>query len=127
MARPAYLAAERETLAGHVGARDPRLIVLEHGKVVGSFSASQSSDDASLGPRAGLDLIFHPSIQGRGAVKTAYRLLLESLRARGVTTFFGGTSQPAILGLARVLGRRLYRLILRPGAFLGEAHFGDWV
>lgn len=55
----------------------------------------------------GISFFLHPDIQGRGVAKTGYLLLLEFLQKNKVREFRGGTSQPAVKGLAKIMGRRV--------------------
>lgn len=54
----------------------------------------------------GFSFFLHPSIQGLGITKTGYRLLLEFLLRKGTRKFIGGTSQPAIRSLGKIMGRK---------------------
>jgi hypothetical protein len=54
----------------------------------------------------GISLFLHSSIQGKGVSKTGYRLMLEFLKKNKVATFMGGTSQPAVLALGKVMKRK---------------------
>ncbi|MGZ3694013.1 MAG: GNAT family N-acetyltransferase [Bdellovibrionota bacterium] len=62
---------------------------------------------------AGTGLMFDFPVQGQGLAKTAYRLMLEEAVRRGVRTFHGGTSQPAVLGLAKIMKRKATTHVLR--------------
>lgn len=63
--------------------------------------------------RAGTSLTFDFSIQGRGIAQTAYRIMLEEMKRRRVRSFHGGTSQPAVLGLAKIMRRKTVSYLLR--------------
>jgi hypothetical protein len=56
---------------------------------------------------AGFTLCFHYSIQGKGIAKTVYLLLLEHFKKHKIKYFYGGTAQPAVKGLGKIMGRRL--------------------
>jgi hypothetical protein len=74
-------------------------------EIVGSFGADIERQHPFWGDIAGVDFVLHPSIQKQGVVKTAYRCVLEELAASGVGYFKGGTLQPAVFELAKLMGR----------------------
>ncbi|MBL7669704.1 MAG: hypothetical protein JNM39_04400 [Bdellovibrionaceae bacterium] len=55
----------------------------------------------------GFSLFLHPSIQGLGITKTGCLLLLEFLVKNKIQKFYGGTSQPAVQSLAKVMDRQI--------------------
>jgi hypothetical protein len=59
----------------------------------------------------GFSFFLHPSIQGLGITKTGYLHLLEFLEEKNVLTFQGGTSQPAIKKLGRVMKREVLHVM----------------
>lgn len=59
----------------------------------------------------GFSFFLHESIQGLGITKTGYRLMLEYLKQRGINVFYGGTSQPAIQAMGKVMGRNVQYVI----------------
>jgi len=74
-------------------------------ELVGSFGADIEREHPFWGDVAGVDFVLHRSIQQRGVVKTAYRCILGELLRRNVKYFRGGTLQPAVFRLAKVMGR----------------------
>lgn len=63
----------------------------------------------------GLSFFLHESIQGMGITKTGYRLMLEYLKKKKIRSFYGGTSQPAIQAMGKVMGRNVQQVIyLKP-------------
>lgn len=69
-------------------------------------------DEAGASKRnGGFSFFLHPSIQGLGITKTGYLLLLEYLKDKRIRKFYGGTSQPAIQGLGRVMKREVQHVI----------------
>ncbi|MCA9546168.1 MAG: hypothetical protein KC613_17305 [Myxococcales bacterium] len=92
-------------------------------QLVGVCHASIQEDTPWWGRKAGMDLVFDPSIQGRGVIWTVYRVLLERLTRRGVAAFVGGTAQPAVMRLAALMGRWPRSLNLRSQPSLPLAHF----
>ena len=80
--------------------------IWEQDRLVGALGADIERDNAYWGPIAGLDLVLHPDIQGRGVIKTGYRRLLRDLSDAGIQRFKGGTLQPAVQGLGQVMGRQ---------------------
>jgi hypothetical protein len=59
----------------------------------------------------GISFFLDRQIQGKGIAKTGYRLLLEFLIRKKVKEFFGGTSQPAVSGLGKIMGRKTIALV----------------
>lgn len=121
---PSYLACEREALLEGLRSTDPTWLIVRGGDVLGYFSAHLSQKPPFWGSRAGLDVILHPSIQGQGIIKTVYRHLLSELAARGVQAFIGGTSQPSVMGLSKIMEREILEYIVRPHASFDLEHFG---
>lgn len=66
----------------------------------------------------GFSFFLHPSIQGLGITKTGYLLLLEFLVKNKIQKFYGGTSQPAVQSLAKVMDRQiLHNLYVKMSKF----------
>lgn len=76
---------------------------------------------------AGLDIILHPKIQHRGVVKTVYRVMLESMVNLDLKVFKGGTSQPAVMALGKVMERPLFSWVLRKQALFPVGHFTPYL
>ena len=76
---------------------------------------------------AGMTFVFDQSIQGRGVVKTAYRILLEDMKKLRIKTFMGGTSQKAVLSLGKLMKQEPTCYILRFGSkTFKSSDFGPW-
>ena len=90
---------------------------------MGNFSYTASSESIQWGHSAGLDIMLHPIIQRQGVVKTVYRLMLESMIERNVKVYKGGTAQPAVLGLGKLMDRPLFSWVLRKNTAFDPAHF----
>ncbi len=120
---PGFAEAEREGLLADLGGGAYWLVARPDGAVVGTFGASFQLDGVLWGPCAGVDLALDPSVRGQGVVKTAYRLLLEAAAAHGCVAFKGGTSQPAVMHLSRVMGREPHALELRRAPKFPRQHF----
>jgi hypothetical protein len=56
---------------------------------------------------AGFSFFLDESVQGKGTSTTAYLLLLRFLEKRKVPLFIGGTSQPAIKSLGKIMKREV--------------------
>jgi hypothetical protein len=98
-------------------------VLHREGEFMGSFSYSEERDNALWGHVAGLDIILHPRIQRKGVVKTAYKIMLESMITQGVTLYKGGTSQPAVMGLGKIMNRPLFSWVLRKNAAFTPSQF----
>lgn len=86
--------------------REGRIYGIFRGKRLMGFFGVFVHSHAALGSSGGFSLNFDFPIQKKGVAKTAYRHMLEYLVKRKVPTFQGGTSQPAVKGLADIMGRR---------------------
>lgn len=109
--------------AANLGREPLHWVVRGRGKVLGHVEAEVTHDHPWWGNVAGLALVFDPSIQGRGVVKTAYRVALTLAVARGAERIKGGTSQPAVLGLGQVMGRPWLSIGLRRHTHYPPQHF----
>lgn len=125
-AEKTFLKLMREELTQAIKKRDhSHYLILRGKKVVGYFAATEG-----IGQRkgtAGVTFVFDRSIQGRGIVKTAYRILLEDMRRKKIKIFSGGTSQKSVLALGKLMKRKPLFFILRYGSMtFTERHFGSW-
>lgn len=77
------------------------------GAMVGGIQ-KQGSSKQNIG---GLSFFLHPSIQGKGLIKTGYRLILDFFVKNKVTKFYGGTSQPAVQSLSKLMNRKIETVI----------------
>jgi hypothetical protein len=102
-------------------------VLYREGAFMGSFSYSDTPDHPLWGALAGVDITLHPLIQRRGVVKTAYRVMLTAMLQAGVQVYKGGTSQPAVMALGRVMGRPLFSWVLRRRAALPARHFSPYL
>lgn len=82
-----------------------QFLVFRGKRLVGFFGCYRGK--CAAGRIGGFTFCFSPEIQGQGVVKTAYLLLLEGLVKRKVPFFKGGTSQPAVRGLGKIMKRRV--------------------
>lgn len=56
---------------------------------------------------AGFSFFLDESIQRKGVVSTGYRILLTFLVKRKVKVFIGGTSQPSVKALGKIMKREV--------------------
>lgn len=103
-----------------------RVLRTEEGHLIGHAGASVQLDNAFWGPSAGMSLCFAPEARGRGVLRAVYSDLLDAMRVRGVRTFKGGTSQPAVMHLGREMGRALHAVNYRREAPFEAVYFGSW-
>ena len=76
-------------------------------KLLGAMLANISGPERV----GGFSFFIDSSIQGLGITKTGYLLLLEFFARKKVKTFFGGTSQPAIQSLGKIMKREIQSVI----------------
>jgi GNAT superfamily N-acetyltransferase len=120
-AMPGHLARLRRDLQ-QPGPHERHRVVLDRGRVVGSFSATVRADPC-WGRTAGLDMVLHPDIQGRGIARTLYLRMLDWLVDEGVDCFKGGTAQSAVMHLGRAMGRVPFETNHRRSTAFPRAHF----
>jgi hypothetical protein len=106
------------------GELENRFHVIENDEtVVGMFGYSLEEENPYWGNTAGMDLVLDRSIQGRGVVKTCYLHMLKSMVDERVDVFKGGTNQPAVMGLSRLMDRSTYTYVLRRNTPFGWSDF----
>lgn len=123
--QPRYLARKMGWLMLNMERDDPddlSEVLREGGEPVG-VARIRVAEHAAWGRLASVGIMLHPRLWGRGVVKSVYRRMLERMVAHGVDAFRGGTSQPSIMHLGRIMGRGLESVYLRAGAPLPRAHF----
>lgn len=98
-------------------------VIYREGTFLGNFSYTASQESVQWGRSAGLDIMLHPLIQHRSVVKTVYRLMLESMIEQSVRVYKGGTAQPAVMGLGRLMERPLFSWVLRKHTAFSPEHF----
>ena len=94
---------------------------------LGNFSYTANTRSVQWGHSAGLDIMLHPLIQRQSVVKTVYRLMLESMIERDVKVYKGGTAQPAVMGLGKLMERPLFSWVLRKNTAFPPAHFSAYL
>ncbi len=95
----------------------------KRGRLLG-HSGMYVSKTPMYGLASGADITLDQSIQGKGIAKTLYRMTLEELVRRKVKIFRGGTSQPGMLKLNQVMGRRTHGYLMQSGkGFFPRKHF----
>lgn len=115
-AAPTYLEAERAEMTGELARGDGHdlWVLARDGRPAGFFSFVVF-ESASWGRCASLDLHLTAPLQGRGLARVVYAHLVARMRARGVETLRGGSAQPGVLRLARVMGRPTVAWVIRDG------------
>ncbi len=104
---------------------EPRtsFVIVRAGELLGYFSFVPHFDHPFFGSAAGINIVLLPEIQGLGLGKTAYLQMLEQMQAMGIKVLYGRTSNPGVLHIGQLIGRRLRRLILRrDGPFIPARH-----
>lgn len=71
----------------------------------------------------GVELLLAPELVGKGLARPLYSALLDELVRTGCDTMKGGTNQPAVLHLGRVMGRPWHAFNLRREAPFTLEHF----
>ncbi len=123
-AHPAYLTALHASLAelSHDEQTGPRIFERD-GEIIGWYSHEPSAD-SQWGPSGGMGILFGPAASGRGLLRVVYLDVAKRLLAAGTPWFRGGTSQPAVLHLGSVHGRRTIGAHVRGKHWFPPSHFG---
>jgi hypothetical protein len=74
------------------------------GSLVGYFGGI-IEPSPQWGKRCGLSFTLNKSLHGKGLARALYKVLLDSCQKEGGDVYFGGTSQPGVLKIAKELGR----------------------
>jgi hypothetical protein len=114
-ASPAYLDAERAEMTEELAADVHDLWVLTRRGDPAGFFSFVPCESASWGRFGSLDLLLTAPLRGRGLARVAYAHMLERMRDRGVVALRGGTSQPGVLHLARVMKRPTVAWVIKAG------------
>lgn len=126
-ASPQALARTRGTLLDTLRGAGDMAVIRRGDEALGYVHFGVEIDAPFWGAQAGVGLLLDPSLWGRGLVKTIYRTGLERLVEMGVGVFKGGTSQPPVLGLGRLMGRVALGVHLRAGVPFDRTHFQGFV
>jgi GNAT superfamily N-acetyltransferase len=95
-----------------VAKKDGLLLGVYRGKTILGFMLTGIHEDPSRsGKIGGFSFFLHPSIQGLGITKTGYRVMLEYLLKAKVYKFVGGTSQPAIQAMGKIMKRQVQHVV----------------
>lgn len=124
-----HLARERAGLMQGIGggdADDLTEVIRLDGRPVGMVQV-HVDDNPLWGRIAGIGLLLHPDLWGRGLSRSIYRRFLERLRDASVVGFKGGTSQPPVMALGRLMQRPLHGAHLRVGAPFPRSHFDPYL
>lgn len=126
-ASPLALSRTRATLLDALRGEGGMAVIRRGDDPLGYVHFGVELDAPFWSAQAGVGLLLDPSLWGRGLVKTIYRAGLERLVEQGVGVFKGGTSQPPVLGLGRLMGRVAVGVHLRAGVPFDRAHFQGFV
>lgn len=89
-----------------------RHLIFKNNQPVGMYGFDVS-DAPFWGKIAGMDFAYLPAIRGLGLGKAGYKRLFEEMIAHGVNHYIGGTSNPAVLKMAKTFGREVLQYHLR--------------
>jgi hypothetical protein len=105
---PAQLESDKKEYEEIISQKNGLILgVFKEKKMLGLMTAIIVGDHSSKKMAGGFSFFLHPSIQGLGITKTGYRKMLEFLLKNKIKNFFGGTSQPAIQSMGRVMKRKV--------------------
>lgn len=124
-ATPEYLHNFRAKLYEKIRAKCKCDWVVYDGKrLVGHFAFTRQGSNAFFAGQAGMSLVFDAALQRQGLSKYAYATMLRRMLELKVTQFNGGTAQPGVIRLAKLMKRPLLCYVLRKGeAAFPASHF----
>lgn len=124
-ADPKFLAKERKILRSAAKSRNRTHFVIENqGEVIAYFNTELTLAHPVWGRVGGMSFCINQNYQGKGLLKNCYAILLKNLILLKADVFMGGTSQPPVLKIARLMKRLRFAFIFRngPGHFKAK-HF----
>jgi hypothetical protein len=131
VATPGFLKMQEREYLASIRAKDGPynfVILSRDGRIVGEFGFHPNPSNPFGATLGSMGFNFAPEIQGNGLAKYAYAQLLRELAKRRIPIFLGGTSQPGVLKLAKVMKRVPVSLELYPGkGFFPSRHFLQWL
>lgn len=99
-------------------------VICKRSKVLGYFGYYISRINPMYPSGAGVEIVLDKSIQGQGIAKTCYRFMLERLRRSNIVMIRGATSQPAVMGLGKILKREPFAYLMRyQSTYFEKSHF----
>lgn len=106
--------ADRQEMADQLDSPETnfKYLIRREGKLQGAFGFS-AKEDIPWGKVAGMDFAFRPAIRGLGLGKAAYKQLFDQMMANGVDHYIGGTSNPAVLKMAKTFEREVLQYHIR--------------
>ncbi len=121
---PSVLAAEEKEMKQQLAESEHDLYIIEKGSNPVGYFAFVVFPSVFWGSVASLDFQFTKTLRRTGLARYAYSILVDRMRARGVRSLRGGTSQPGVLSLAKKMGRPPVNWIIRPGpGHFSRSHF----
>ncbi len=110
---PSQLKKDREEYNSIMrGKMDGRILGVYRGKkILGLMVTGVHAEASASEKNGGFSFFLDPSIQGKGITKTGYLLLLEYLLHKKIQKFYGGTSQPSIQSLGKIMKRQVQHVI----------------
>lgn len=104
-------------------------VIVKKGKVLGQFGYTPTKAFDGKTKTASFGLNFSQAAQNQGLAKHAYQLMLTELAKQKYVYYCGGTAQPGVMKLAKIMGRQCYALELvaakkRP---FSRDYFKDWL
>lgn len=103
--------------------REGQLGLWSGGRLVGHAGVEVERDNPFWGTVGGLELLLAPALVGKRLARPLYSALLDELVRAGCDTMKGGTNQPGVLHLGRLMGRPWHAFNLRREAPFTLEHF----
>jgi hypothetical protein len=129
VAKPKSISCIRANLKSLLASRKlDGYIICREETIVGFFAFHRAPEGPVFPAVAGIEIALDQEIQGLGIAKTCYRIMLEKMNRSGVKVIRGGTAQPAVLALGKILKRKPFAFMMRNApAFFDRKHFQSYL
>lgn len=109
--------------------RRPLLVVKRGGKILGGIDHSEIAKDLNGKSRTGFGINLAQEIHGKNIARCLYVAIMENLHKKKVKKFRGGTAQPGVMRLAKIMGRRMDGILVETlkKPLFPPNHFKGWI
>lgn len=125
--KPGYLRAiGQDMIAALSSGKLESFVIKQKRKILGYFGTYSSPANARYPSMAGIEIVLDRSIQGKGIAKICYRMMFEHLSKTRIKLVKGGTSQPAVLALAKAFKRQPFAYLMKFNSkYFSSNHFNQ--
>ncbi len=129
VAEPSFLNGLRTELNKSLEQKQDRLWVVRRGKkILGGVDYSPISPDLNGKNRVSFGVNLAQELQGKNVARCLYATVLAELEKNKVVAFRGGTAQPGVMRLSKIMGRRFDGILVESSkkSLFPKNHFRDW-